>query len=611
MKKIFLLIFIVLFNINFSEARNIYEKELPDKFKKECFKNSTSYYFWNKNEWKYIIKINKSDVIAVRWDYLVPIIPYKKLWKKFEYTSKSFSNISVLNDDNLKTNKEIVLDKEKEIILNFKNQLKKDSFIFNFKHSAKDYYPEVKISTDWKKFNLVRFSNLSDFNISKVKIIFKPKDEKNIKKELVKISELSFTKKEDIKLIKVEWGWKVDFYSDYNCLDYINLDTIPVWFSIDKNTPKIDIELDKNPDYNPNIEKDNDWDWVENSSDNCIDVFNPIQKDSNANWIWDKCSDIDSDWIIWVKDNCPTISNADQKDINLNNIWDVCEFDKDKDWIFDSVDNCITIKNTKQLDSDNDGIWDKCDNCKYFNPSQLDEDENGLWDVCDKKNKEIANNDDDLDWIINIEDNCKNISNIDQIDSDHDWVWDKCDNCLKIQNTKQIDYNKNNIWDICEDSDWDWIEWIKDNCLNVANSDQKDSDNDWIWDACEDNDHDDIWQALDNCPDSYNPLQWDIDWDWIGNKCDKEDNRLLESNKTIMIIVILIIIFIFAISIYMLIKKINWWNISEEWFIKKDFNKDSSKKNINKKKKTKNKKQKFLNWKSYTKAKKEDVEIDL
>jgi hypothetical protein len=50
MKKIFLLIFIILFNINFSEARNIYEKQLPDKFKKECFKESTSYYFSGKNQ---------------------------------------------------------------------------------------------------------------------------------------------------------------------------------------------------------------------------------------------------------------------------------------------------------------------------------------------------------------------------------------------------------------------------------------------------------------------------------------------------------------------------------------------------------------------------------
>jgi len=598
-RKIFLLIFIILFNINFSEARNIYEKKLPSKFKKECFKESSSYFFSNKNNWKFKIKINKSDAIAVRWDYLVPIIPYKKLWEKINYTSKTFKDIKKINDDNLKTSSNVILEWENFIVLHFPEWIKKNSFVFNFKHTAKDYYPEVSISNDWKKYSLVRFDSISDFDFNYFKIVFKPRDEKKIVKELVKIKELSFTKKEDIKLIKVEWGGKVFFYSGYDCSDYINLNTIPIWFSIDNNTPEVNIKLEKNPDYNPNIEKDTDWDWIDNWIDNCVDVYNPLQKDSDADWVWDLCSDVDWDWIIWIKDNCPTISNVDQKDINLNWIWDVCEFDKDKDWIYDSVDNCITVKNALQNDSDKDWIWDKCDNCEFFNPDQKDDDKNGIWDVCDYKKKEIAENDDDLDWIINWEDNCRYVSNIDQLDSDKDWVWDKCDNCLNIQNKDQLDFNKNNIWDICEDSDSDWIEWIEDNCINVANPNQKDSDNDWIWDACEDDDNDEILFANDNCPNIYNPLQKDLDKDWIWDKCDKEDNRFLESNKWVMIFIILIIIAIFWFAIYIMIQKLNSWeeNVSFE------------KKKIKKKKNIK--KEKFLDWKSYTKAKKEDIEIDL
>ena len=607
MKKFLLLIFVVLFSLSWVEARNIYEKELPDKFKKECFKESSSYYFSGKNEWKYKIKINKSDAVAVRWDYLVPIIPYKQLWKKIEYKSVSFKNTKFLNDDNLKTSININIEWEKEIILDFPKWINKNSFIFNFKHSAKDYYPEVYISIDGVKFSLVRFDSISDFDFKKFKIIFKPRDIKNIKKELIKIKELSFTKKEDIKLIKVEWGWKVFFYSWYDCLDYINLSTIPVWFPIDINTSEINIKLEKNPDYNPNIEKDTDWDWVENWEDNCMWVYNPGQKDADWDWIWDICSDVDWDWITWEKDNCPTISNADQKDINLNWIGDVCEFDKDKDWIFDSVDNCITIKNSRQLDKDNDGIGDKCDNCEFFNPNQKDVDKNWIWDKCDYERKHLAENDDDLDWVINWKDNCKNISNIEQLDSDKDWIWDKCDNCLNVQNFNQIDFNKNNIWDICEDSDLDWIEWIKDNCLNVSNLDQKDSDNDWIWDACEDDDWDDVWFANDNCPNTYNPFQKDLDWDNIWDACDKEDNRFLESNKWFMIFIVLIIISIFGFWIYTMIQKINSWSLNWD-FSKKDINKDKVKKS---KKSKKTKKEKYLNWKSYTKAKKEHIEIDL
>ena len=593
MRKIFLLIFIILFNINFSDARNIYEKELPDNFKKECFKETSSYYFSNQNNWKYKIKINKSDAIAVRWNFLVPIIPYKQLWEKINYNSKTFKSIKQINDDNLKTYSEIIFEWEKNIILNFPEWIKKNSFVFNFKHSAKDYIPEVYISSDWKKYSLVRFDSISDFDFNYFKITFKARDEKNIKKELIKINELSFTKKNDIKLIKVEWWWKVNFYSGYDCLDYINLSTIPIWFPIDSNTPEVNIELKKNPDYNPNIEKDTDADWIDNWEDNCINIYNPLQKDSNGDWIWDKCSDVDGDWIIWEKDNCPTIPNTDQKDINLNGIWDVCEFDKDEDWIFDSIDNCITVKNALQKDSDGDWIWDKCDNCDFFNPSQKDEDKNWIWDKCDYERKKIADNDDDLDWIINGQDNCRYISNLEQLDSDKDWVWDKCDNCLKIQNKNQIDFNKNWIWDLCEDSDWDWIEWIKDNCLNVANPDQKDSDNDWIWDLCEDDDNDDVWYALDNCPNKYNPLQKDLDNDWIWDACDQEDNRFIESNKSFMIFIVLIIVALFWLGIYTMIQKLNLWK-TEDIPLKS--------KKIEKPKKIK--KEKYLNWKSYTQSKK-------
>jgi len=595
MKKVFLFILIFLFSINLSFAKNIYEKELPSNFKKECFKYSTSFYFLDKNDWKYKIEINKPDAIAVRWNFLVPIINYKKIGKKYPYQSSIFKNILKLNDNNLKTYEEIILDKKQEIILNFNNVLKKDSFIFNFKHSAENYIPEVYISSDWKKFNLVKFSDLSDFDIKKIKIVFSPRNPKKIVKELVKIYELSFSQKKDLKLIKVEWWGKVFFYSWYNCADYINLHTIQVPFAIDKNTPQVNIELKENPDYNPNIEKDTDWDWIENLLDNCPKIYNPNQKDSNADWKGDMCSDIDKDWIIWAKDNCPNVYNPEQKDININWVWDKCEFDKDKDWIFDSMDNCINVKNTLQKDDDKDWIGNKCDNCKYYNPDQKDLDKNGIGDVCDKKLKEFLENDDDKDWIINWEDNCPKIANKDQKDSDWDWIGDVCDNCVNVQNKNQLDFNKNWVWDICEDSDWDKIKWIEDNCINVYNPDQKDSDNNWIGDACEDKDWDDIWAAKDNCPNVYNPLQKDIDKDWIWDKCDKKDNRFIESNKTLMIIIILIIIAIFAFAIYNLVKKLNWdWEINS-W--------DFSKKKI--------KKKKYLNWESYTKAKKKNVEVDI
>ncbi|MDQ7023667.1 MAG: hypothetical protein Q9M97_09325 [Candidatus Gracilibacteria bacterium] len=74
-----------------------------------------------------------------------------------------------------------------------------------------------------------------------------------------------------------------------------------------------------------------------------------------------------------------------------------------------------------------------------------------------------------------------------------------------------------------------------------------------------------------------------------------------------MIVIILLIIAIFATAIYFLIKKINGGEFISSNIKKEDFKKT----NKIKKTKIKNKKEKFLNGKSYTKAKKEDIEIDL
>ena len=595
MKKILLTFLIIWININTLEAKNIYEKELPLNFKSECFEFSSSYNFSSRNEGKYKIKINKEDTIAVKWNHLIPIISYEKLGNKLGYKSKVILNNTFLNDDNHKTTFSLDTEKNNEIILELDNEILKNEFELNFSHNAKDYYPTILISEDWIKYSFVSFSKLGDFDFKYFKITFNPRNKNNIKREIIKISELSFSKKEEINLIKVEWWWKVDFYNNYNCEDYINLETISVWFDIDINTPTVEIKMEKNKNYNPNIEMDVDLDKIENDLDNCPKIYNPLQKDSNWNWKGDKCSDIDWDWILWYLDNCPSIKNKNQLDLNLNNIGDSCEFDKDKDEIFDSVDNCVTVKNPFQKDSDNDWIWDKCDNCEFFNPLQSDKDNNGIWDNCDLRRINLEKNDDDKDWIINSADNCPQIANKDQKDWDKDWIWNSCDNCLFIKNNNQLDFDKNWVWDLCEDSDKDWIEWIKDNCINIYNKDQKDSDNNWIGDACEDKDFDDIWFSIDNCPYIYNPFQKDLDKDWIWDKCDKEDNRLIESNKNIFVAILLIVVMMFAWGIYFMIKKLNKVNEVEK----------------KKKKKKKTKKNnwdtfEYLDWKSYTKTKKED-----
>lgn len=99
---------------------------------------------------------------------------------------------------------------------------------------------------------------------------------------------------------------------------------------------------------------------------------------------------------------------------------------------------------------------------------------------------------------------------------------------IPIVSPLSIETNKNTLYN--NDFDNDTILNQNDNCIYIANLDQKDINYNKLGDACEDSDSDSIVDANDNCVDKYNRDQLDNDKDGIGNVCDFQEDRFFEKN---------------------------------------------------------------------------------
>ena len=96
-------------------------------------------------------------------------------------------------------------------------------------------------------------------------------------------------------------------------------------------------------------------------------------------------NDSDDDGVPDNDDNCPNVSNADQTDSDHDGIGDACDTntDTDGDGVDDGVDNCPNVSNADQTDSDHDGIGDACD-------TNTDTDGDGVDDGVDKDRKSVV-----------------------------------------------------------------------------------------------------------------------------------------------------------------------------------------------------------------------------
>jgi hypothetical protein len=121
--------------------------------------------------------------------------------------------------------------------------------------------------------------------------------------------------------------------------------------------------------------------------------------------------DKDNDGVKDDKDNCPNVKNAGQTDTDGDGKGDACDGDDDSDGIADETDNCPKKANAAQADADRDGKGDACeqdddgdgsvdseDPCPSVADSGSDLDEDGLGDACD--------DDDDGDDVPDLLDEC-------------------------------------------------------------------------------------------------------------------------------------------------------------------------------------------------------------
>ena len=110
-------------------------------------------------------------------------------------------------------------------------------------------------------------------------------------------------------------------------------------------------------------QSDQDSDTVGDKADNCPELSNEDQLDSDTDGEGDACdADDDGDEVLDEVDNCPGLSTADITDTDADGAGNACDADDDGDGVLDEFDNCPLTLNLDQDDEDSDGVGDACDN---------------------------------------------------------------------------------------------------------------------------------------------------------------------------------------------------------------------------------------------------------
>lgn len=146
-----------------------------------------------------------------------------------------------------------------------------------------------------------------------------------------------------------------------------------------KNGSQVDTDADGQGDA---CDADDDNDGLDDGSDNCRIDVNPGQEDADGDGFGDACPpvDTDGDGKLDDDDNCDDTANPDQADNDGDDRGDACDSDVDGDGFDNGFDNCPTVYNIEPTDTDGDGLVN----------DQSDNDGDGVGTACDADEATVA-----------------------------------------------------------------------------------------------------------------------------------------------------------------------------------------------------------------------------